>query len=71
MNFSEGQSISFEQLFNVMESLELRHHIDEPTRLTSRSSTLIDHVFISGSLEVDAAGRMDAEGISDQRLLFC
>lgn len=45
--------------------------IDEPTRVTGTSSTLIDPIFVSTSNIVINAGVVNADEISDHKLTFC
>lgn len=45
--------------------------IDEPTRITQYSSTLIDPIFISNTNIVKNHGTINADIITDHRLVFC
>uniref|UniRef100_A0A1B6GI71 Endonuclease/exonuclease/phosphatase domain-containing protein n=1 Tax=Cuerna arida TaxID=1464854 RepID=A0A1B6GI71_9HEMI len=41
--------------------------VNEPTRVTATSSTLLDHITVDRSVEVERAGVIDAAGIRDHR----
>lgn len=45
--------------------------INEPTRVTDVSSTLIDPIFINNAELVISSGTILADGISDHRMVFC
>lgn len=62
-------SVNFLQL-NVAEPFGLTQMIDEPTRITLTSSTLIDLVFVSNAKNVKKCGVVDIPGISDHCLVY-
>lgn len=57
-----------EDCFN---SYNLTQLINEPTRVTDTTSTLIDPIFISNEDMVLKSGTISADGISDHKLVFC
>ena len=55
----------------VTEPFALTQVIDEPTRITAKSSTLIDLILTSNPENVKAHGVVDTPGVSDHCLIFC
>lgn len=45
--------------------------INEPTRISSTASTLLDPIFVTDSEIVSNVGTLSADSISDHRLVFC
>lgn len=58
-------------LTSCCDSYGLSQIIDEPTRITQYSSTLIDPVFINNVDIIKNFGTLNADTISDHRLVFC
>lgn len=56
---------------NCFNSYNYVQLINEPTRITSNSSTLIDPIFISNNELVTHAGTLLADMISDHRMVHC
>ena len=54
----------------LVEPFALKQLIDEPTRITKTSSTLIDLILASNSENVKTTGVIDTPGISDHCLIF-
>lgn len=53
------QSYNFTQLLN------------EPTRITSRTGTLIDPIMVTNTNFVNSSGTLPADNISDHRMVYC
>ncbi|CAH1984017.1 unnamed protein product [Acanthoscelides obtectus] len=45
--------------------------ISEPTRITERTSTLLDPIFISSSTSYVSSGTMNADRFSDHQMVYC
>nr|CAH7767833.1 unnamed protein product [Callosobruchus chinensis] len=58
-------------LSNCLDFYGFRQVIDEPTRITRFSSTLIDAIFVSNIDIVEKSGTLNADLISDHKLVFC
>ncbi|XP_031330766.1 uncharacterized protein LOC116161527 [Photinus pyralis] len=62
---------SLKYLNNILEIYNLHQIISDPTRITNTSSTLIDVICVNKTRKVLNSGTMDAENISDHRLVHC
>lgn len=62
---SSGQSRSIDEF---MKMFDLTQHITEPTRITSRTASLIDHLY-TNAIYIAAAGVLDI-GLSDHHLVY-
>lgn len=65
-------------LFNIgnpidscFQSFNFTQLINEPTRITGTSSTLIDPIFVSNNSIVNNFGTISMDGISDHKMVFC
>lgn len=58
-------------LSDVFDTFGFSQVINEPTRITSRSSSLLDPIFISNLDIMDSAGTLSVDVISDHDLTFC
>ena len=65
----ESLPVNFLQV-NIGEPFGLKQIINNPTRVTLTSSTLIDLVFVSNSSNVKKSGVVDIPGISDHCLVY-
>lgn len=57
-------------VLDTFESYGLAQILDEPTRITDTSSTLIDPIFINKTELIDQSGTISCEGISDHNLVY-
>lgn len=57
-------------MLNCFESYGFTQIIDEPTRVTETSATLIDPIFVTNSDKIISFGALDTDGISDHRMVF-
>lgn len=68
-------NVNFFNLTNPIDSCFQSYNftqiIQEPTRITGRSSTLIDPIFISNTELVNSCGTIAADNISDHRMVYC
>ena len=55
----------------MLESFNLTQIIDQPTRITDTSSTLIDIVCISNNINLTHSGTLDLLNMSDHRMVWC
>ena len=58
-------------LSSCFDSFNFTQVINEPTRITSTTSTLLDPIFVSNKDLVAEAGTVNADVISDHRLVLC
>lgn len=58
-------------LSKCLKSYSFTQVIDEATRITATSETLIDPIFVSDSALVLSHGTLDADLVADHRLVFC
>ena len=58
-------------LLPLLESLGFSQIINEPTRITSSSSSLVDVICVSKDIKVSEFGVQDMDNISDHRLIHC
>ena len=56
---------------HILEPFDLTQMISEPTRITDRSSTLIDLLLVSYPENVKVVGVADIPAIADHCLIFC
>lgn len=56
---------------NFLEAYDLKQIINEPTRVTNISETLIDVVIITENILISQMRVEDVKNISDHRLIFC
>ena len=56
---------------NIIEPLSLTQIIKSPTRITKKTSTLIDHILVNSPDKVKFSGCADFPGISDHNLVYC
>ena len=54
-----------------LQTYNLTQILDEPTRISGRSSTLIDPIYISNTEIVTQCGTICTDNISDHKLVFC
>lgn len=54
-----------------LQTYSLTQILDEPTRISAHSSTLIDPIFISNTDLVNQCGTLCTDNISDHKLVFC
>lgn len=59
------------QLMSFMDTFKLTQVINEPTRITNYSSTLIDVMLINSNKLVLKQGCRDMHDLTDHRLIFC
>lgn len=59
------------QLTNLLDSYGFFQVINEPTRVTQFSSTLLDPIYVNDLDMVINSGTINADHISDHRLVFC
>lgn len=64
LNFNNPISVCFE-------SYNLIQLINEPTRITGRTSTLLDPIFVSNNELVNSFGTFSVENLSDHNMVFC
>ena len=62
---------SSDPLSDFFDAFGFAQVINEPTRVTKNSSTLLDPIFISNRDIVSSVGTRDANSTSDHRLAFC
>ena len=71
VNFLTPQSADYKMLSDsIVEPLNLTQIINEPTRITEKSSTCIDLIFVKNPEKVIAHGACAVPGISDHHLIF-
>lgn len=56
---------------NMFDSYGFSQVINEPTRITSTTSTLLDPIFVSDNKIIGKSGTRDSNGVSDHLLTFC
>jgi len=61
----------FFRFADVLESLSLTQIINEPTRVTPNSATLIDFIIINSDAPMAGSGVQPVDNISDHNLIFC
>ncbi len=65
LSSANGLVADFQKFFNFSQI------ISEPTRVTATSSSIIDLLFVSDSLEVTDVDVSDSAGISDHQIISC
>ncbi|XP_031349753.1 uncharacterized protein LOC116175661 [Photinus pyralis] len=65
-----GRTSTF-QFSNLLETLELKQIIDEPTRITKATATLIDFIIVPVSKEIAHHGVISLHEVTDHFLVFC
>ncbi|XP_031355234.1 uncharacterized protein LOC116179577 [Photinus pyralis] len=65
-----GRTSTF-QFSNLLETLELKQIIDEPTRITKATATLIDFIIVPASKEIAHHGVISLHEVTDHFLVFC
>lgn len=58
-------------IISCFQSYNFTQILNEPTRITSRSSTLIDPILVTSNELVNSSGTLSADNISDHRMVFC
>ena len=61
---------NFKKYREFCSTFSLVQMINSPTRITTHSSSLIDHILTNGSEKISNAGVIDI-GLSDHQLIFC
>ena len=71
-HFNENITLSplFKQYRELCVSFSMKQIISSPTRITSNSSSLIDHVLTNASNMISSSGVIDI-GISDHQMIYC
>ena len=71
VNFLAQESSDFTMLSDsIIEPFNLKQVIDQPTRITETSSTLIDLMFVKNIEKVKSHGVCAVPGVSDHHLIF-
>lgn len=65
------ENSSTKLLNNILHSYDLKQVINEPTRISKTTSTLIDHIICSQNLEIDRCIVLNSPEISDHSLVSC
>lgn len=63
--------LSDNRLNEIFESYSMSQIIDEPTRVTSHSSTLIDPIYLNIKDKCSKQGTINADLLTDHRLVYC
>lgn len=53
------------------ESYNLKQILNEPTRITGRTSTLLDPIFVSNTDIINSVGTFSVDNLSDHNMVFC
>lgn len=58
-------------LKSILESFNLKQIVNQPTRITDSSATLIDIICVSNDTTVNKCGTLDLLDMTDHRMVFC
>lgn len=71
VNMLDKESPDFKKLNDsIIEPFDFKQIIDKPTRITDKSKTLIDLLFVKDSNSVKTFGLCDASGVSDHFFIY-
>lgn len=73
LDLLDYNSRSTSYVFNLFEGLGLKQIINQPTRITNKSASLIDYILTTGAGEelILDAGTQHVPEVSDHELIFC
>ena len=70
LNMFNDLSPLFKQYRELCVSFSLKQIINSPTRITTNSASLIDHILTNASNKITRSGILDI-GISDHQMIYC
>lgn len=71
IDFYKEDTPQYKYIKNILDCFDLKQHINEPTRISGNSSTLIDIICTNTKDRVIDCGTLDILNMSDHRLTYC